>query len=228
MYVLNIIIKTGGHMQIEFDFDRLKNIYLSTLESYDKATAFDIQIGNGRFLFMMYLSDEDKDAKDTLFIFMRNTNVMQKLKMYGNHKKGTFKVYMTDKIQKEMIKELDLKKNGKPFDFEHFLAELNSNIPLKIDKETKIKNLRDNKKIIASLGVVDEVEKTVLIGDKYLSVGKPQDKTLRKLYLYTDANPHDIDELIILLKKFNRTVAWTTEDKNKKSADIRKLISSIK
>ena len=51
---------------------------------------------------------------------------------------------------------------------------------------------------------------------------------MRKLYLYTDANPHDIDELIILLKKFNRTVAWTTEDKNKKSADIRKLISSIK
>lgn len=60
-----------------------------------------------------------------------------------------------------------------------------------------------------------------------MSVGKPQDKTLRKLYLYTDADVKDIDELIKLLKKFNRTVAWTTEDNNHKSANIRDLICAL-
>ena len=60
-----------------------------------------------------------------------------------------------------------------------------------------------------------------------LSVGNPRDKTLRKLYLYTDADPKDIDVLITLLKKFNRTVAWTTEDNNSKAADIHKLISKL-
>ena len=214
-------------MPIKFNFNRLQNIYFATLNSDDKATAFDIQIGKGRFLFMMYLSDEDKEAKDTLFIYMRNTKVLRKLKMYGSHKKGTFDVYISEKIQNETTEELCLTHSGKPFDFEHFLEELNSNIPLEIRQETKIKTLRENRKIISSLDVVDEAKKTVLIGDKHLSVGKPQDKTLRKLYLYTDAGVKDIDELIKLLKKFNRTVAWTTEDNNHKSANIRDLICAL-
>ena len=214
-------------MPIKFNFNRLQNIYFATLNSDDKATAFDIQIGKGRFLFMMYLSDEDKEAKDTLFIYMRNTKVLRKLKMYGSHKKGTFDVYISEKIQNEMTEELCLTHSGKPFDFEYFLEELNSNIPLEIRQETKIKTLRENRKIISSLDVVDEAKKTVLIGDKHLSVGKPQDKTLRKLYLYTDADVKDIDELIKLLKKFNRTVAWTTEDNNHKSANIRDLICAL-
>lgn len=214
-------------MSIKFNFNRLQNVYISTLKSNDKATAFDIQIGKGRFLFMMYLSDEDKEAKDTLFIYMRNTKVLRKLKMYGNHIKGTFEVYIAEKVQEEMTKELSLTHNGKSFDFNRFLNQLNESIPLKITQETKIRTLRSNRNIISSLGVVDETEKTVLIGDKRLSVGKPQDKTLRKLYLYTDADVKDIDVLIKLLKKFNRTVAWTTEDNKHKSADIRDLISSL-
>ena len=214
-------------MSIKFNFNRLQNVYISTLKSNDKATAFDIQIGKGRFLFMMYLSDEDKEAKDTLFIYMRNTKVLRKLKMYGNHIKGTFEVYIAEKVQEEMMKELSLTYNGKSFDFNRFLNQLNESIPLKITQETKIRTLRSNRNIISLLGVVDETEKTVLIGDKRLSVGKPQDKTLRKLYLYTDADVKDIDVLIKLLKKFNRTVAWTTEDNKYKSADIRDLISSL-
>ena len=46
-------------MAIEFNFNRLQNLYIATLHSFDKAMAFDIDIGRGRFLFMMYLSDED-------------------------------------------------------------------------------------------------------------------------------------------------------------------------
>ncbi|WP_286029152.1 hypothetical protein [Ligilactobacillus agilis] len=57
-------------MAIKFNFDRLKNIYVSTLKSYDKAVAFDVQVGKGKFLFMMYLSDEDEEAKDMLYIYI--------------------------------------------------------------------------------------------------------------------------------------------------------------
>lgn len=50
-------------MTIKFNFNRLRNVYISTLNSYDKAVAFDIQVGKGKFLFMMYLSDEDEKIK---------------------------------------------------------------------------------------------------------------------------------------------------------------------
>lgn len=214
-------------MTIKFNFDRLKNIYVSTLKSYDKAVAFDVQVGRGNFLFMMYLSDEDEEAKDMLFIYMRNTNVLRKLKMYGNHTKGTFDVYIDKEMQNALIKELCLSHADNTFDFNRFLNQLNGSIPLEITPETKINNLRNNRDIIGALGVIDEAEKTVLIGQRRLSVGHPQDKTLRKLYLYTNADPKDIDELIKLLKKFNRTVAWTSEANREDVVDIHKLISSL-
>lgn len=213
-------------MSVKFNFDRLKNVYNSTLKSNDKATAFDIQIGKGKFLFMLYLSDEDKEAKDILFIYMRNTKILRKLKMYGNHIKGTFEVYLKKEVQEEMMKELNLTHNGNVFDFNRFLNQLNNNIPLHISQEAKITTIRSNKKIISKLGVVDEAEKTVLIGIRHLSVGQPRDKTLRKLYLYTDSDVKDIEQLIKLLKKSNSTVAWTTEDNNYKAVDINKIIST--
>lgn len=80
-------------MAIEFDFSGLNNMYISALESLDKALAFDLKVGKGRFLFMMFLSEEDKESKDMLFLYMRNTKVMKKIKLYGNHRKGIFKRY---------------------------------------------------------------------------------------------------------------------------------------
>ena len=56
---------------------------------------------------------------------------------------------------------------------------------------------------------------------------KPQEKTLEKLYLFTDSDEKDVDEYIKLLKKLNRTVAWTTEDNNYKAANIRDLIANL-
>ena len=158
---------------------------------------------------------------------MRNTNVLRKLKMYGNHTKGTFDVYISEEIKAALTNELCLSHTGNIFDFNRFLNQLNSNIPLEITHETNINNLRNNRNIIETLGVIDEVEKTILIGQRHLSIGHPQDKTLRKLYLYTNADPKDIDELIKLLKKFNRTVAWTSEANKENAVDIHKLISSL-
>ena len=85
----------------KFNFNKLKDIYNSTLRSNDKAIAFDIQINKGKFLFMMYLSDEDKESMDMLFIYMRNTKALLKLKMYGSHRKGKFEVYLNCQIKLE-------------------------------------------------------------------------------------------------------------------------------
>lgn len=214
-------------MEIKFNFNRLQKLYIETLHSLDKAMAFDIEIGKGRFLFMMYLSDEDEKSKDLLFVYMRNTRVLQKIKLYGNHEKGNFYVYIKDNVKNRFIQELQLTPNGGDFSFIRFLNQLNENIPLQITQDKKVRTLRKNENIIRKLNVIDEAEKTVLIGDRHLSVGTPRDKTLRKLYLYTNASAQDVTQLIKLLKKLNRTVAWTTEDNNYRVADIREMINSL-
>ncbi len=210
---------------IEYNFIRLKNIYEEALRSYDKSVAFDVKIGRGRFLILMFLSEADE--RDSLFVYMRNTMVMRKLKMYGSHRNGDFKVYISDEVQMRMKAELQLKKGNATFDFERFLNEVNNAIPQEITMSQKVKTLRDNRNIIRTVGI-DEIEKTVLIGTKVLSKGKPQDRTLRKLYMYTEESETVITEFIKNLKKANMTVAWTTEEQRFKAADINAMINSLK
>mgnify|MGYP000830513856 FL=1 len=210
---------------IEYNFIRLKNIYEEALRSYDKSVAFDVKIGRGRFLILMFLSEADE--RDSLFVYMRNTMVMRKLKMYGSHRNGDFKVYISDEVQMRMKAELQLKKENATFDFERFLNEVNNAIPQEITMSQKVKTLRDNRNIIRTVGI-DEIEKTVLIGTKVLSKGKPQDRTLRKLYMYTEESETVITEFIKNLKKANMTVAWTTEEQRFKAADINAMINSLK
>lgn len=210
---------------IEYNFIRLKNIYEEALRSYDKSVAFDVKIGRGRFLILMFLSEVDE--RDSLFVYMRNTMVMRKLKMYGSHRNGDFKVYISDEVQMRMKAELQLQEGNATFDFERFLNEVNNAIPQEITMSQKVKTLRDNRNIIRTVGI-DEIEKTVLIGTKVLSKGKPQDKTLRKLYMYTEESETVITELIKNLKKANMTVAWTTEEQRFKAADINAMINSLK
>lgn len=210
---------------IEYNFIRLKNIYEEALRSYDKSVAFDVKIGRGRFLILMFLSEADE--RDSLFVYMRNTMVMRKLKMYGSHRNGDFKVYISDEVQMRMKAELQLQEGNATFDFERFLNEVNNAIPQEITMSQKVKTLRDNRNIIRTVGI-DEIEKTVLIGTKVLSKGKPKDRTLRKLYMYTEESETVITELIKNLKKANMTVAWTTEEQRFKAADINAMINSLK
>ncbi|MCM1288032.1 MAG: hypothetical protein NC240_06940 [Clostridium sp.] len=211
-------------MTIEFNFSQLKNVYFDALNSYDKSVAFDVNIGRGQFLFLMFLAEDDE--KDTLFLYMRNTLIMRKLKMYGSHRNGDFKVYISDEVQKRMVAELQLKEGNGNFEFNTFLKQLNNAIPLKVDMKKKVNTLRKNRNVIQNVAIND-LEKTVLIGTKTLPKGKPQDKTLRKLYMYTEESESIITEFISNLKKANMTVAWTTEDQRFKAADINLLINNI-
>lgn len=215
-------------MTVEFNFSRLKNVYTSALKSLDKTLSFDLNIGKGRFLFMMFLSEEDGYDKDMLFLYMRNTKNMKKIKLYGSHKNGTFKVYINENLKRSFIKELQLVHSGNNFDFMNFLNQINESIPQQINIEDKIKSLRNNRDIISSLNVIDGSDKTVLITDKKVAVGTPRDKTLRKLYMYTNASYEDITELIRVLKKMNRTVAWTTEENRYRESDIKEMLDNLK
>lgn len=77
-------------MTIAFDLNKLSGIYIETMKSPEKAVAFDFKYANGKFLFMIFLSDEDEKSKDKLFVYMRNTRRLLELKMYGNHFKDKF------------------------------------------------------------------------------------------------------------------------------------------
>jgi hypothetical protein len=61
--------------------------------------------------------------------------------------------------------------------------------------------------------VVDEANKTILMGTKNLPSGKnPQDKTLRKLYVYTNGSADVITNLIQALRSARVTLAWTDRE----------------
>lgn len=209
---------------IQFNFTQLKNVYMEALSSYDKSVAFDIRIGRGSFLFLMFLAEDDE--KDSLFLYMRNTAIMRKLKMYGSHRNGDYIVYISDEVQERMTAELQLQSGNATFVFERFLNEINNAIPQEISMAQKVETLRNNRNIIRAVGI-DEIEKTVLIGTKVLLKGKPQDRTLRKLYMYTEESETVITEFIKNLKKANMTVAWTTEEQRFRAADINTMINSV-
>ena len=60
----------------------------------------------------------------------------------------------------------------------------------------------------------------MLVGTKKLPDNKkPQDKTLRKLYLLRNDDPDEIKELISRLKDNNTTLVWTTPE-NAKGRDV--------
>ena len=207
---------------IKYNLTGLNNIYWEAMNTPEKAFSFDITNGKGRFLFMMFLSDEDKEAKDKLYIFMRNTNVLRTFKLYGSHKNGDFYIYIDGVEKKYFLDELELGSSGREFDFSRFLDEINDKIPVDLDRTKSINNLRENKELTKDK--VDESEKTVFIGVKRLSGRKPRDKTLRKMYLYLDADHEKISKFIDDLKSKNMTVAWTTEDKRDMAADINEFI----
>ena len=211
-----------------FNFSHLKDIYLEALLSPDKSLAFEVTIGNGRFLFMMFLSPEDKEKQDLLYVYMRNTSNIVKIKLYGSHRSGDFIAYISNHVKQSFVDELQLRPGAGTFDFMRFLEQINNAIPEKLPFSTKIRILRENRGIITAVGGVDEANKTVLLGPMHLKVRTPRDRTLRKLYTFTDGDRNDIKELIDLLKTLNITLQWTTPERAKHIVTVPQLILDIK
>lgn len=198
---------------MQFNFSGLSGIYNQAANNNERTLAFQINNGNGRFVFMMFFDETDDESKDKLFIFLRNINFLVKLKMYGSHRQGVFNIYINEYIEGKFIEELQLNGNNGNFNFEEFLIELNAQIPDTYNRAGRIQTLREiwnnlDNDFINEL--VDEANRTILKGIMRLpNERSPREKTLRKAYNYIDANPEDISELIELLRDRNITLAWT-------------------
>ncbi|PZD72097.1 hypothetical protein C1752_03975 [Acaryochloris thomasi RCC1774] len=219
-------------MSDAFNLTGLFPLFTEAIEREEKTLAFEVENGKGRFLLLMFFDDEDTETYDQLFVYLRNTRYMLNLKLYGNHMHKKFDVYIKPWQENKIKEELGI--TGNPsmsrFELQKFLNDLNSSFPTSLSLKEKIVNLRRNwQEIRPSLPdkVVLDEDKTVLIGEKRVSNGKPREKTLRKLYIHTEGNPDDIARLIRYLKAANMTVAWTTEDSGRRSADIRDFINRV-
>jgi len=213
-------------MDDKYDLSGLQGVFNEAIQRGEPTIVFELNNGQGKFLFMMFFDSDDESTKDQLFVFMRNTQRMVKLKLYGNHHKGQFYLYLKDYVKDWFKKELliDSASSINRFDFDAFFVSLNNSIPHTLPLQAKIKKLRDMWPEVSKdlpKEIVEEEEKTILLGDKSLPAGsKPREKTLRKLYLYADGNADDITTLISNLKRLNRTVAWTN--------DIKKIDKAMK
>lgn len=211
---------------MKFNFTGLKDIYQQALESDGKSLAFETTIGKGHFMFMMFLSKEDGGDRDILFLFLRHVNRLLRIKTYGSHRKGDFKVFLSDADLRAMVDELQLCSGEGHFRVECFLDELNNKIPSHLSLEESHQVLRKNVTLLPPQ-VVEDVDKTVLLGVAKLPEGrKPQDKTLRKLYLFADGSYAEKSQFIMQLKSNNYTVRWTSEENREKAASINDFLNS--
>lgn len=219
-------------MADKFSLNGISNIFNESIARNEPTLAFELRNGKGLFLFMMFFDYEDDSTKDVIYIFMKNIQRMLTLKLYGNHFKGQFDIYIDEWMKELFMRELLLEdsQSSKKFSFENFFNALNLSIPSKIKLSDKVNVLRKSWSEVSShipSDVIEEGEKTILIGDVQLPQNKkPREKTLRKLYLYADGNADEIELLISRLKSMNRTVAWTS-NKNRSRKNVQTIISTF-
>ncbi|MFM4707565.1 hypothetical protein [Aeromonas caviae] len=202
-------------MSFKFNLSGLAAIYNESLRRLESTLAFEIVHGRGRFVFMMFFSQEDKESKDRLFVQLRNTQVFLELKAYGSHRNGDFIIYFKEEDKEAIINELMLDGGVREFSFERFLEELNRQIPNELPLQTKLDKIREVWPQVGPnlMNVVEDADKTNLIGIKKLPEGKnPKDKTLRKLYIHTNGSAEVISNLIEALRAARVTLAWTNRD----------------
>jgi hypothetical protein len=191
-------------------------VWSEALERDEPTVAFEIRNGRGRFLFMMFFDPEDEKTKDRLLVFLQSTRYMLKLKLYGAHDKGDFRIFLEDWQVEKIKRELQLEGGeGPAFDITKFLDALNAGIPRSVPLATKVKLLQENRGAYHDdlADILDFHKRTELIGERQLPPEKkPRERTLRKLYLYSSQSPEDIAAYIFDLKRRNCTVCWREPD----------------
>lgn len=218
-------------MSEPFNLNGLKDIYNAAYKRDEPTLAFELRDGKGRFIFMMFFSQDDDASKDRLFVFLGNTNTLLKFKTYGSHRQGDFKIYVNRFEEQAIRRELDIQGGAVRFDLPTLLQNLNSQIPHNLPLEKTIDVLRKEKAAFSEQSelrsLVDDAAKIYLIGTVRLPENKrPREKTLRKLYLHLNYSSNTVTEFIAALKMTNHTVAWT-DDKLKANFDIQSMLRGI-
>ena len=121
----------------------LASIYLDALRYREHTIAFEVAIGKGRFVFLIFFSEDDKDVSDSLFLLLRNTSYLLQRKMYGRHTTGGTKIYLEPEHERAIRAELQLTAGGPTFELRAFFEQLNSLIPQKLPLRDTVKTLRE-------------------------------------------------------------------------------------
>lgn len=203
-------------MNTHFVFTGMRAIFHQARRRDDPTIAFELTEGAGCFVFLFFFSPEDV-GNATLFIYLPRVNKVLSLKIYGRLSDGQFGVYFRPDHIDDIKRELDLGGGNGKFDILDFLGRLNARIPQDLPLADKLKSLRQ---VWPRVGFelkeyIHESEKTVLIGIKHLPQSeKPRDKTLRKLYLFTNSDADAVEDFIQRLRQKNVTLVWTREPKD--------------
>ncbi|MEY2340935.1 hypothetical protein AB4090_02360 [Acidithiobacillus sp. IBUN Pt1247-S3] len=206
-------------MGVPINLSRLGPIYNDAMEHNRGTIAFEVPFQNGLFVFMMFFeqkTEAGENSKDILFLYLRRSKQLLERKLYGSHKNGVFNIYTDDDIDKAVRDELEIQGGGRqPFDLRKFFQEINNAIPDHIDFGHFRKTLRENFPVVnRKYKIVDDAEKTHLIGPRLLPPDKhPREQTLRKLYIFIEADKDTVGKFISILKQKNVTLAWSSKEK---------------
>lgn len=221
-------------MAEKFNFSRLANLIRNDFDNKMEATSCNLKDGRGRFEFFVFFSaDEDwrLDHKSIrLYIFLLRTHrLLGPFKLYGRHNDGVCTVFFDEDAQLKIKDELGLNnpESRTPFSFTALFEKLNTQIPLHSSRKETIERIKNNDELRNEMRKHNEnASKTNLLGIKNLPPGKnPQAGTLRKLYSL-DEPADKIANLIELLQKFRKTVAWTEKPVGSKAFD--ELVQKVK
>lgn len=208
----------------------LASIYLDALRYREHTIAFEVAIGKGRFVFLIFFSEDDKDVSDSLFLLLRNTSYLLQRKMYGRHTAGGTKIYLEPEHERAIRAELQLTAGGPAFELRAFFEQLNSLIPQKLPLRDTVETLRENWSVVkgAVPNAVEDALKTELSGTMQLELPRqPQEITLRKLYLHTEGRPRDIEQFIARLKSRNKTLVWRVPDPSRPPRPFAEIFADL-
>ena len=159
---------------LQFDLSGLSAIYGEAIKRREPTLIFELRYDIGCLVFIMFFDEEDKNSRDELFIYLARTNKMISVKMYGNHSKGVFLIYVKADHEQDIRHELGIVP-GKmtPFVLQNFLEQLNKRIPQTLPLEVKISTFQKHRTAFANHPAikrhVDEALKIHLVGLRRLS-----------------------------------------------------------
>jgi len=199
-------------MSEKFNLTGISKIYSQALSSGSGTLSFEIRNGIGCFVFIMFFSKEDSETLDHLYLYLRNSNTFLRVKLYGSHRNGDFFIYITTELKEAIRAEVSNGGHGDRLQLLTLLTEINASIPSTFKLSSSIETLQNNWDQVKTQlsNYIEDSQKIYLIGVRPLQAPKrPQEKTLRKLYLHTKCSPDLAAEIISKLKKKNCTLMWS-------------------
>lgn len=217
-------------MPANFNLSGLHNAYNQAVKRGDFTFAFEVSIPPGRFIFFMFFSENDKESKDLLYLYLQNTNRLEEIKLYGSHRNGVFGIYFNDRLEKAIKAELGIEGGGhRPFNLYHFFEELNREIPQELPAQTHLATLRQYYPQIKTRipSIVNEEAKIYWMGFMRPPKGTPREQTLRKLYIYTSCEHHQITRLLEAIAPYGLTLKWTDKQEKARNVDFVYMINEL-